>query len=173
MNIRRLAPVLALAALAAGMSFGDKSDAGRLYVHFANGRVLVADNTYTEGEWTVVVMDAQNQIYVPSGTVMRIERVPQMERSVMNMPSSSFNVRPSGPSPDALSRGGGSGKPSPQPAYPGAAFQKDPKGEAAPPGHAVAPLPGHEAEGDPAAKRSPRERRNALGEVQRGGSRGR
>jgi hypothetical protein len=48
------------------------------YVYFQNGRVLRVSNTYTDGPWIFLVLDAQNQFAVPEESVKHIERVPMI-----------------------------------------------------------------------------------------------
>jgi hypothetical protein len=69
--------ILGIAAVAMGVA----AHAGNaeLYVYFKNGRILRVTNTYTDGPWIFLVLDAQNQFAVPEDSVKRIEHVPMIE----------------------------------------------------------------------------------------------
>ena len=62
----------------AAMGVAAHAGSAEFYVYFQNGRVLRVNNTYTEGPWIFLVLDAQNQLAVPKDSVKRIERVPMI-----------------------------------------------------------------------------------------------
>ncbi|UCF80216.1 MAG: hypothetical protein JSV08_06765 [Acidobacteriota bacterium] len=69
--------ILGIAAVAMGVAA--HAGSAELYVYFQNGRILRVTNTYTDGPWIFLVLDAQNQFAVPEESVKRIERVPMIE----------------------------------------------------------------------------------------------